>query len=70
MFFESSGIIRRFFLKSGSKRIGGCANIPHGRKTRPNRQTLPVAIRFGLLLFGSWGPADCPVCTQSSRSLW
>ena len=61
--------MERTFLKSGRKRISGGANLPHRGKACPNRQTLPVAIRFGLLLFGSWGPANCPIFTQSSHSL-
>jgi len=54
------------------KTVGRCTELPSRGETFSHRQTLPVTIGFSLLLFGLCDPADCLVCTQSSRSrtLW
>jgi hypothetical protein len=59
----------RTFLESGRKRICGGADVPNRREACPNRQIMPIPVRFCLLLFGVYDSSNCPVCTQSSRSL-
>ncbi|MGA2535263.1 MAG: hypothetical protein ABSF53_04555 [Terracidiphilus sp.] len=52
-------IMDRLSFESGGESIGGIARIPDGGKAIPNRKTLPIAIRFGLLPLGIGYPPDC-----------
>lgn len=61
--------MERTFLEGSGKLIRGCADVPHRRETCPNRQALPIPVRFCLLLFGVCDPANCPIRAQSSLSL-
>jgi hypothetical protein len=46
------GIIGVISLESSGEGEGGFTDIPNSREPVSNRQTVPVAIRFRLLLFG------------------
>jgi len=48
-------------FEGGGKRVRGLADIPYGGEPITNRQTLPIAVRFDLLLCRIYCPADCLV---------
>jgi hypothetical protein len=60
------GIIGGNPLESGGKGIGGFAGIPDCREALPNRNALPIAIGFRLLLFGTRDPANCLIHDHDS----